>query len=60
MGPPPSPRRLAGELTGRHFRGDPAALVNHLPTENEIEPSELARLRALIETREREGDAADA
>ena len=44
-------RTMVGELTGRLFRGDPAALVNHILTEGEIDARELARLRALIDER---------
>jgi BlaI family transcriptional regulator, penicillinase repressor len=41
---------LAGEL----FRGDVAALVSHLLTAQDVAPDDLARVRALIEARERE------
>lgn len=42
-------RSMVGELTERLFRGDPAALVSHLIAEHEIDPAELAELRALLE-----------
>ena len=41
---------LAGEL----FRGDVAALVSHLLTAQDVAPDDLARVRALIEAKERE------
>jgi predicted transcriptional regulator len=44
-------RSMVGELTRRLFRGDAAALVNHLLTEEEIDPNELERLRAMIAER---------
>jgi predicted transcriptional regulator len=47
-------RRMVADLTERLFRGDVAALVNHLISEQEIDADELSRLRELIEQRERE------
>jgi len=41
-------RSMVGELTRRLFRGDAAALVSHLLEEEEIDPNELERLKALI------------
>jgi predicted transcriptional regulator len=41
-------RSMVGELTRRLFRGNAAALVSHLLSEEEIDPAELDRLRALI------------
>jgi len=41
-------RSMVGELTRRLFRGDAAALVSHLLAEEEIDPGELDRLKALI------------
>lgn len=41
-------RSMVGELTRRLFRGDAAALVSHLLEEEEIDPGELERLKALI------------
>jgi predicted transcriptional regulator len=38
-------RSMVGELVERLFGGDPKALVAHLVSEHEIEPSELALLR---------------
>lgn len=47
---------MVGELVGRLFRGDTAALVNHLLTEGDIDSEELAVLRTRIEgERHREG-----
>lgn len=44
---------MVGELVGRLFRGDPAALVSHLLVEGEIDPDELAALEsAVAEARE--------
>jgi BlaI family transcriptional regulator, penicillinase repressor len=37
---------MVGELTERLFGGDPVALVSHLISEYEIDPDELAALRA--------------
>ncbi|MEW6072101.1 MAG: BlaI/MecI/CopY family transcriptional regulator [Planctomycetota bacterium] len=48
-------RSMVSELTQRLFGGDVGALVGHLLTEQEIDPRELERLRALIAAREREG-----
>ena len=47
---------LAGDL----FRGDVAALVSHLLTAREVAPGDLARVRELIEARERELEGRDA
>lgn len=47
---------LADEL----FRGDVAALVSHLLTAQEVAPDDLARVKALIEARERELEGRDA
>ena len=41
-------RSMVGELTRRLFRGDAAALVSHLLEEEEIDPGDLLRLKALI------------
>jgi len=39
---------MVSALTDRLFKGDVAQLVNHLITETEITPGDLARVRALI------------
>lgn len=44
-------RTMVAELTDRLFQGDFKALVSHLLTEQEIDASELKRLKALIEER---------
>lgn len=44
-------RSMVGELTRRLFRGDAAALVSHLLSEEEIDPGELDRIKALIAER---------
>lgn len=41
-------------LVERLFEGDVAAMVSHLIDESEVQPDDLARLRALIERREAE------
>jgi BlaI family penicillinase repressor len=46
-------RTMVSDLTERLFRGDAAALVNHLLTEGEIDPLELSRIQAMIESRAR-------
>jgi BlaI family transcriptional regulator, penicillinase repressor len=48
-----------GGLAGELFRGDVAALVSHLLTAQEVAPGDLARVRALIEARERELEGRD-
>lgn len=45
-------RTMVGELTERLFRGDAAALVSHLLAEHEIDPAELAELKALLAEKE--------
>ena len=45
-------RTMVADLTDRLFRGDFAALVNHLLPEQEIDAGEIARLKALIAERE--------
>lgn len=47
-------RTMVAELTEKLFAGDVTALVNHLLTEQEIEVTELSRLRRMIAQRERE------
>ncbi|MGH9160024.1 MAG: BlaI/MecI/CopY family transcriptional regulator [Vicinamibacteraceae bacterium] len=42
------------ELADELFQGDVAALVSHLLTAQDVAPGDLARVRALIEARERE------
>jgi predicted transcriptional regulator len=44
-------RTMVADLTERLFQGDFKALVSHLLTEQEIDASELKRLKALIEER---------
>ena len=44
-------RSMVADLTSQLFRGDVTALVNHLLSEHEIDSSELAQLRSLIEAR---------
>jgi len=44
-------RSMVADLTSQLFRGDVTALVNHLLKEHDIDSSELAQLRKLIEAR---------
>ena len=46
-------RTMVADLTDRLFQGDVTALVSHLLSEQEIDPRELPRLRALIAKRQR-------
>ncbi len=54
-------RSMATDLTEQHFRGDAAALVSHLLTEQKIDRGELDAIKQLIEdhagrsTRKRNG-----
>ncbi len=48
-------RSMVSALAERLFEGDVAALVSHLVSAREIEPGDLARVRKLIEAKEREG-----
>jgi len=47
-------RSMVAELTSQLFRGDVTALVNHLLSEHEIDPAELAQWKAQISNREKE------
>lgn len=44
---------MVSELTDLLFSGDPAELVSHLLSGRDIAPGELARVKAMIERRER-------
>ena len=44
-------RSMVSDLTTQLFRGDVTALVSHLLAEHDINPRELAELRALIASR---------
>ena len=48
-------RSMVSVLAERLFEGDVAALVSHLVNAREIKPGDLARVRQLIEGKEREG-----
>lgn len=48
-------RTMVSALAERLFEGDVAALVSHLVSAREIEPGDLARVKRLIEERERKG-----
>jgi predicted transcriptional regulator len=47
------------ELAGELFAGDVAAMVSHLLTARDVAPEDLARVKALIEARERELEEED-
>jgi predicted transcriptional regulator len=47
-------RSMVSSLAEHLFRGDVAALVSHLLTGREIAPGDLARVRQLIEAKEKE------
>lgn len=49
-------RSMVADLTSQLFRGNIPALVNHLLSEHDIRPQELAQLRELIDAHEREED----
>lgn len=56
-------RSMVDEFSGLAedlFRGDVAALVSHLLTARDVAPDDLARVKALIEARERELEGRDA
>ena len=47
-------RSMVADLTAKLFAGDASALVGHLLREEEFEVSDLARLKRLIATREKQ------
>ncbi len=48
-------RTMVSDLMARMFEGDAAALVNHLVSEGESEPEELATIRRRIAGRRKKG-----
>ncbi len=48
-------RSMVSALAERLFEGDVAALVSHLVNARDIEPGDLARVKRLIEEKERKG-----
>jgi len=48
-------RSMVGVLADRLFEGDVAALVSHLVNARDIQPGDLAKVKRLIEERERKG-----
>jgi len=50
---------MVSALTHRMFQGDVAALVNHLLTDAEISPGDLARVRRLISRKAKQSEATD-
>lgn len=46
-------RSMVSELTDLLFQGDPAELVSHLLAARDLDAEELARVKALIEAREK-------
>jgi predicted transcriptional regulator len=51
-------RSMVAELADRLFPGDVTELVHHLLRARDVAPGDLARIKALIEARERELDGA--
>lgn len=49
-------RSMVGEFMERLFEGDAAALVHHLLREQDVDPDDVERIRALLEEREGEGN----
>ena len=47
-------RSMVAELTERLFQGDAAELVNHLLSSRDMDAGDVARVRSLLEARERE------
>lgn len=50
---------MVSALTDRMFQGDVAALVNHLLTDAEISPGDLARVKRLISRNAKQSEATD-
>ena len=50
---------MVSALTYRMFQGDVAALVNHLLTDAEISPGDLARVKRLISRKAKQSEATD-
>jgi len=46
-------RSMVSELTDLLFEGNPAELVSHLLSERDLDPQDLARVKAMIEAREK-------
>jgi predicted transcriptional regulator len=46
-------RSMVAELTDLLFEGKPAELVSHLLSERDLNPQDLARVKAMIEAREK-------
>jgi BlaI family penicillinase repressor len=46
-------RSMVAELTDLLFEGNPAELVSHLLSEKDLDPQDLARVKAMIEAREK-------
>ncbi len=51
---------MVSEITDLLFEGDVSEMLSHLLTEREISAGDLARVKALIESRERPGGPTDA
>jgi BlaI family penicillinase repressor len=45
-------RSMVGEVVERLFAGDPAALVSYLVADHDLDPADLARLRATLQALE--------
>jgi BlaI family penicillinase repressor len=50
---------MVGDLLDRLFKGDTAALVNHLLEHREVNADELAEIKAMIAAKERESSSSD-
>jgi predicted transcriptional regulator len=49
-------RSMLSELTDRVFQGDITELVSHLLSDHELEPGDLARVKTMIESRQRDAE----
>jgi BlaI family penicillinase repressor len=49
-------RSTVGEVVERLFGGDPAALVSYLVADHELDPDELAKVRAMLAAQDDEED----
>jgi BlaI family transcriptional regulator, penicillinase repressor len=52
-------RTMVSELTDRLFNGDVTALLSHLLSAREMSPGDLARVKALIDSRDASKESSD-
>jgi predicted transcriptional regulator len=52
-------RTMVSELTDRLFNGDVTALLSHLLSAREMSPGDLARVKALIDSRDASEESSD-